>query len=72
MRPPTSERLWQIEVFIGMFHPTRVLVVQSRTQFEAECLADELLAPGEWFSSFTASPVKNLERQANVVPQLVR
>lgn len=57
-RPVT---LWRLEVFRGLFHPSRVLFIDAETKFHAECTADQLITGDEWFPTFAAERVTNDE-----------
>lgn len=55
---PEPATLWTVETFYGLFEPGRILTLEASSLYGAECAADELLADGEWFPSFTATRVE--------------
>lgn len=51
---------WTIPIYRGLFRPAGERVVRATSRFEAECLGQEHLDPGEWFPSFSATPVTSI------------
>jgi len=51
--------LWEVSTYRGLFHPGATYRVEAASKYEAECLATELLAPDEWFPTFSALSASN-------------
>jgi len=64
LRPPdgdhTTDPLWEVEVYRGLFHSCGSRTVRATSKFEAECLVDAQLTKGEWFPTFSARSIASM------------
>lgn len=52
-----TDKLWRLPIYVGLFHPTRELLIAAPTRYHAACIADQIITDDEWFPSFSAEPV---------------
>lgn len=56
-RAVDSGSLWRVRLFVGLFRPSRDLLIVAPTRYLAACVADQIITGDEWFPSFSPEPI---------------